>query len=420
MRETRQQLPISVPEPLNWPRLVLLVFFFASPWMYRVTFLPFQLSQLLGAGVIVAAAATILMRGRVVTTTFHHWLTAWVAWSAASVLWSSDAGYAIPGLLGLLKCYALAMATQQIADRPDDYRGLVQAFLLGTLLSTAYTLMSYTFFAASAENLLQLRRWRYSGGEYDSNTFAVVMAATLSLAVWLSVRTRHAVLKWTYLALLPIGWYAILLSASRTGVVCAVFATGLLLATRFPGKANLVISAALIVMLGIASGFVEVPDVAAKRLLGTADEIAKGDWSGRLEIWKAGLTVFVQNVVNGIGWGNFELAMVPYFYREFAAHNALLNVAVETGIIGVALFVGWFWALAVQALAAARSAGFAPLIALATLSLGLTTLSFGSQQLIWVILILCAGLTSRSRAPNIEGLGQQGRLHVGVTPQHRY
>ncbi|MGB2697818.1 MAG: O-antigen ligase family protein [Candidatus Zixiibacteriota bacterium] len=66
----------------------------------------------------------------------------------------------------------------------------------------------------------------------------------------------------------------------------------------------------------------------------------------RLVIWGTSLRIFVDNLVTGIGFGNFMA-----FYEQYLkvpskifghAHNDFLNVAVHAGIIGLSAFV-WLW-----------------------------------------------------------------------------
>lgn len=377
---------------ISW--YALLAYYFAAPWMYLVE--GFPLSQVLGGVVLLCFGAVILVRGRLNFTPFHGWLTVWVLWCALSQIWAIDPERSWPAMLGLLKCYLLVVATWHLARTPEDYQKLAGVFVLGLLGSIVFTMLDYQRFVAGTENLLGVRRWRYSGAGYDPNTFSVVTSATFALAIQSAIATRSVWLKCAYLLLVPVGWYAVMLSGSRTGFVCCLFATTLLLAFRFPAKRTLIVGGGLAALTLVSAGVFNVPIQSIRRVLGTAEAVQTGDLSYRLEIWQAGIEVFFKNFVTGVGWANFDLSMISYFYKPFAAHNALLNVAAETGIVGLLLFGLAFYSLGIKVWLFRNWHGNMPAISLSTLFLGLMTLTFGSQQSMWVLIILNAGLCLRS------------------------
>ena len=62
---------------------------------------------------------------------------------------------------------------------------------------------------------------------------------------------------------------------------------------------------------------------------------------GRIEIWKAGLKLFQQHPIWGVGPGQFATALGETFGSHYwkTAHNSFVQVAGELGIIGIMLFV---------------------------------------------------------------------------------
>jgi O-antigen ligase len=66
--------------------------------------------------------------------------------------------------------------------------------------------------------------------------------------------------------------------------------------------------------------------------------------SGRFEIWENGLSLFIDNPFFGVGWYNFLYYNVNSFDRFNYAHNTFLEVLVELGMVGFAIYL-LFWAL---------------------------------------------------------------------------
>jgi O-antigen ligase len=66
------------------------------------------------------------------------------------------------------------------------------------------------------------------------------------------------------------------------------------------------------------------------------DNLSEG--SGRFDIWKNGLSIWMQNPIMGIGIYNFRYYNGLYFNDYQYMHNTHLEVLVESGLIGFALY----------------------------------------------------------------------------------
>ncbi|OOE62350.1 O-antigen ligase family protein [Salinivibrio kushneri] len=65
------------------------------------------------------------------------------------------------------------------------------------------------------------------------------------------------------------------------------------------------------------------------------------DASGRLDIWKNGFALFVDNFILGIGIYNFQHYNIQYFNDWHYMHNTHLEVLVESGLIGALLYISF-------------------------------------------------------------------------------
>jgi O-antigen ligase len=64
-------------------------------------------------------------------------------------------------------------------------------------------------------------------------------------------------------------------------------------------------------------------------------EITEGDWNGRLGIWREGLQLFAEHPWLGVGGGAFRTAALE---AGKLAHNFVISLLAEVGLIGFALF----------------------------------------------------------------------------------
>jgi O-antigen ligase len=78
-----------------------------------------------------------------------------------------------------------------------------------------------------------------------------------------------------------------------------------------------------------------VPETSIQRLAGTDAVIAEGGLNGRAAIWREGFGLFIEHPLLGVGSGAFRTAASE---NSQLAHNFVLSLLVEVGIIGFILY----------------------------------------------------------------------------------
>jgi O-antigen ligase len=104
----------------------------------------------------------------------------------------------------------------------------------------------------------------------------------------------------------------------------------------------------LVIVLLISAFMLIAPSSPLHRLLDPTQGDTEAE-ANRLSSWRASLTVFTENPLLGVGLGNFKNALtvrdlIAQGY-VFLAHNTYLEIAVESGLPGVIVFVGLFVSL---------------------------------------------------------------------------
>jgi O-antigen ligase len=100
--------------------------------------------------------------------------------------------------------------------------------------------------------------------------------------------------------------------------------------------------AAGIAVAAIVGMAVVVPAESWQRIRSTGDEIAgRGTLTGRVEIWSAAWEAFAERPLLGAGAGAFPAATASMLSnrRALSAHNILVAVIVEEGLVGLSLCV---------------------------------------------------------------------------------
>lgn len=230
-----------------------------------------------------------------------------------------------------------------VAASVRGVRDLEWVALVNVLGACAYSLFVQTHLEVGKEARLFY---------YDANDLALVLVCTIPFAVFFVLRGgwTHRVLAVASSALFVA---TISKSESRGGFLgFAAVSIYVLLAYRvIPKRVRL---AAVCGGLGF---LLLVADDAYWRQIGTLRDVQQDyNWSGRetagrMEVWKRGLKYMAAHPLVGVGIRNFPMAEGTLSeesrasmergkgFKWSAAHNSFLEIGVELGVVGLALFV---------------------------------------------------------------------------------
>lgn len=251
----------------------------------------------------------------------------------------SSAGARLGGLLqypnaygAVVGMYALERLTAaaRVIARPVPAGRLIAAVLplmpaqAALLLSESRGAWLATGFAAVAAFALQRRGARLP--------LLLATAAPLACAAWLYRQLAAA-----QLAPAPVpgllalagAWAAALLG---TLLLCRLWHSGAAKAPRAAALTAIVLAGAAAALMAVAS---------------TADRLAAGVGTGvsRLQMWRDALQLWTEAAWLGHGgdtWRNMFRAIQSSPYVGGEVHNGLLDLALDTGMIGILLVAGWF------------------------------------------------------------------------------
>lgn len=327
---------------------------------------------------------------------------AFLAWEACTVLWSVDRGVAIGRLPTMLSLFVFYLVITCCHFSEKEISRIARFAIFGGCVAAAITL--YEFRSGIFYHNLSMRGSLVFGDrQTDPNILAASLLLPLSLVVgeFLGSAKLPGKLLLSFCALLIVP--GIFVTGSR-GALLAI-AVMLVFYLRKLGINWRVL--APLTLLGSALMF--VPAFLIERL----EQSQSSGGAGRLYIWQTGLAALKDYFLAGAGLDNFTVIYNNYAANaaQFAGlnrspHNIFLQIAVESGIIGLLLFG---WAIVSHSRIASRrdalSTG-APrfrLIACEAAAWGMLVASFFLGTLwtkafwmVWVLLIVC------SRAPRVD------------------
>jgi O-antigen ligase len=278
---------------------------------------------------------------------------AWAAWAIASIAWSRDRAYTTGELKPEILYAALALVFYFLASRADRWRLWWIALAAGTAIAIV---------ASHALGMLPfaISRHAIEGGPGHLSTHLVLAAPLLFALVWprpWGWEQGPVSLVAALAFVVAVGWF------TENRMLWPAFAAQLLAgiaawrvgahgnAGPSPSLRRVTLAAGIILVAAFASSVIERSDK-AESLASSAAPRVEGDLRPR--IWARAAERFRDAPWLGHGFGREILApsFVPITPRNTDhpeirhAHNVFLDVALQLGIAGLAIFVALLLALA--------------------------------------------------------------------------
>ncbi len=233
------------------------------------------------------------------------------------------------------------VAVQNVVDR----RARLRRFLVtGALASLGPALGSIEVWR-TGEDLVDGFRTHWRGAYADPNRLAMALVAVLPFALYGAGTARRRGVRALLWGVAAAQLAAIVLTHSRSGSIAAGVAV-LLFLGRGRGGAVRAAVAAVAIALGLAAA---APETFWQRSATLASLDEDASVQGRENAWKVLGVIVDERPLTGVGagafvqaWGHF--APLEAGARRYIAHNVLLEIVGELGVIAFALFCafsGW-------------------------------------------------------------------------------
>jgi exopolysaccharide production protein ExoQ len=382
-------------------------------------------------GVMVIAAAVVVVRHPPRVRTLPRLLVLWLAFAVVSLAWSQYPAASAIGIVATLATTLGAVAVTSTLPWPSIVIALGRALRLHVGASLLFELVVGVFVRRPVcpvyldctggvpDAFFWSRAELFTGGRIQGlqgNSNILAVFALLALVVTAVQLAAGQVTKNAGRVGIAAAVVALLLTRSATTVVCAVaVALVLLLVTRLRAtpveRRGRVYGAAAVLAVLAAGLFV----LARQPLLALAGR--SGDLTGRTDIWAAVLDLGVQHPVVGWGWVSYWIPISEPFIDlaerngvvYLQAHDAYLDVWFQLGWVGLVLFLlvvvgvvlrAWSWATDRRVLGVGREAAWSALDLLPVLLLTLLLVhGLTESRLIvewgWAIFVVVVVVTRR-------------------------
>ena len=315
--------------------ILLLLFAFAIPWEYSLDLgEPLgNIARMVGILLLLVAIPAVLQSRRVRTPGPMQWLAlALFLWLCCTYFWTIETQTTLDSLRGYLQTMMIVWLVWEFAERPGDLRALLRATIAGSWVLAVLTLANLASADAIANGQI-----RFAATGQDPND----VARFLDLGFPLAALLLHSEGRWPWRLLaagyLPLGFVAVLLTASRGGFLAAVVALAGSIVLLGYGHPRRVLAGTVALPPLAAIVWLAVPRETFERLGTISEQLHGGDLNQRMNIWVAGWHAFVQAPFFGTGAGSFVSAagLAPLD----TAHNTALSITVSGGLCALFLAV---------------------------------------------------------------------------------
>jgi len=381
--------------------VLLLLMAFAIPWEYSLDLgEPLgNVARILGIVLLLVAVPAVLQAGRLRTWAPMQWMVlALFLWLCLTLFWSIDSAATLVKLRGFFQEMMLVWLVWEFAESPGDARDLLRAYVAGSWVLAALTLVN-----AGSPEAIAAGQIRFAAYGQDPNDVARFLDLGFPLAGLLARSEARWPARLLAFGYLPLGLLAVLFTASRGGFVAALVALAGCTVLVVRGRERATLAAVFGLPAVAAAAWLIVPRAIFDRLATIPAQLAGGDLNQRLNIWSAGWHAFRQAPLLGSGAGTFVSAagLAPID----TAHNTALSILVGGGLCALCLFA-CIVAMAVRAVLATSG----PLrVALATaLLVWMVTAMVATveeSRTTWLLIVLIA-LAGRLAVENSRELAQ--------------
>jgi O-antigen ligase len=337
----------------------------------------------------------------------YLFIVLFILWNFISIIWSFDIPLSIDRLITYVQLAFLSWILWDQVTEKNKILLILQAYILGAYISITGTI--YNFVKGK-------EAFTYSGGRFAANGFnaddlAMILVIGLPIAWYLILKTdqqnKLKLLNLVNIMYIPLSFFALILTGSRAGFLCSLISMAYFIVTFLKQRLWIKVFLVIIMLFSIFSIFTLIPESTIQRVSNSFEDLKSGSLSGRETIFFAAAQLINNHPIIGIGAGAFKTASGT----DTFAHNTILSVLAETGVIGLFLFFCIIFISFLEVISQPKIEAYFWFTVLLIWGVGVNSLSWEFQKPTWVILNLIT--VSASIYAN-KYLSSQNSVFLGI------
>ena len=277
--------------------------------------------------------------------------------SIVSSIWISQS---IISISEFIKIYLTCFLIINVANTRDRIHGLMKVIVIASFLISIVQIIVYLYagvnritglggYGLNFAQIISSSQSAEGVGGYvngflgNASDLGVGMLVALPLAIFLSLYERNGSLKILYRIIALCFLISIILSGSR-GAYLGLGVIALYHWLNSKRKALLLVT--ILSVLAVSVVFV-LPGKLIARVKSIQAYTSDESTNIRMELWNAGLRIFIDHPVLGVGVGNFPTAYGQSYHPEKSGgvawwnpHNIFIHTLSEMGLVGFLAYIG--------------------------------------------------------------------------------
>jgi exopolysaccharide production protein ExoQ len=286
----------------------------------------------------------------------HKWLLAVLAYMFLSTFWSE---ITLIAMKRWIREVIILMMALVIVSEVNPRQSLASL-----LRRCAYVLIPFSVVLIKYYPALGRQYARYSGVQMwtgvtgQKNELGRLCTVSILFLLWAFFKRRRdrattgaRYHMWGDLFVIVIAVYLIIGANSATSIATLAIGIAIFFGLQWLRKLKLNVSQAglLAVVISLAAYGISAPFLGGTNVAGFTSVLGRDNTlTGRTEVWAAVLPAMKQKPLLGYGFGSFWTDDRRQLYDIPTAHNGYLDILLELGAVGLALFVAWLLSCARQ------------------------------------------------------------------------
>ena len=316
------------------------------------------------------------------------------SWHLLALWWTPDIGWGTQAANTFIQLVMLSLLFTYLVNDGYKLRVAYQAYTLGALV--AFGIIFYSYLNGITGPYYN----RYTVPNIETDNMAIILSFGIPMAVWLYTQSQSWMGKLVNLAAVPLIFYGIFLTGTRTGLVTGML--GLLYLAFTQRKASFNLKMVYVgIAIGVAVAVVSLaPKESVERIFSIGKSLESGNLNSRETIWQYSIESWKDNPVIGSGTGSLGHALNKFHVAYKSAHNSYIHIMTEHGVIGLVIYlcmIGSLFYYAMQCPIETKIFLLTLLITIAVSQLTLHTHKVKETWFVWSIVAAHAHFLLRQR-----------------------
>ncbi len=265
---------------------------------------------------------------------FHFFSVLYIAWQVISLMWTPDFDWGKGMAITSVQLLLLALLLTLVLDTKKKIIYAYQAYVFGNLVGSGIIVSNYL------QGIQSPYYNRYGIQNIETDTLSIFLALSIPMAAYLITKHKSKALKLVNIMAIPVVFYAIFLTGTRTGSIVAIIGLIYWIFTARKSSVSIKATFAVVMVASIIVVLSFAPKASVDRIFSAGKSISSGTLNYRTVIWGGSLNQWKESPMLGTGIGGLGFALSKEHIEYRDAHNTFIHNIAEFGIIGLLLYIG--------------------------------------------------------------------------------